>query len=213
MDGSFDLITSQFGVEYSNLSLSLTEIARTLRPGGSFAAVLHSQDSRITTVTRDESAHVKLLTAPDGGFEHVEKMITLMALAGTTEGRRKLDADPIARNSRDKFNAQMAQIKKTAETAVVPDILYEFLAWVPQVLKLANQNADASSALDNYRRYRQQLEDAGERYEALLAAALDSNAQTALIKNLQKLGLQTQIISALEQEGHQLGLGIIATRR
>ncbi len=50
---SYHLVTSQYGIEYGDLDASVTEIARLLRRGGSFAAILHSTDSNVAqTATR-----------------------------------------------------------------------------------------------------------------------------------------------------------------
>ncbi len=46
-DSSFDLITSSFGIEYSNLKLTFQEIFRTLKKGGVCATILHCYDSVI----------------------------------------------------------------------------------------------------------------------------------------------------------------------
>ena len=44
---SVDLVTSQYGVEYSHWETAAANIARMLRPGGHFCMVCHSPDSRI----------------------------------------------------------------------------------------------------------------------------------------------------------------------
>lgn len=45
--GALDLVTSQFGVEYSLWERSAENIHRILKPGGHFAMICHSADSRI----------------------------------------------------------------------------------------------------------------------------------------------------------------------
>ncbi len=51
---SFDLVSSQFGFEYSDTSRSLAEILRVLTPGGLFAAVCHHRDSYTLNNSRKE---------------------------------------------------------------------------------------------------------------------------------------------------------------
>lgn len=43
-DGSFDAVTSQYGIEYSDLGKSRQEVARILRPGGRFRFVAHAAE-------------------------------------------------------------------------------------------------------------------------------------------------------------------------
>ncbi|GMG87272.1 class I SAM-dependent methyltransferase [Biformimicrobium ophioploci] len=53
-DDYFALVTSQYGVEYSNLERSAKEIYRILKPGGSFQAVIHHADSNLLKSSRSE---------------------------------------------------------------------------------------------------------------------------------------------------------------
>jgi SAM-dependent methyltransferase len=43
-DGSFDAVTSQYGIEYSHLPTSREEVVRVLRPGGQFRFVVHAAE-------------------------------------------------------------------------------------------------------------------------------------------------------------------------
>ncbi|WP_296252577.1 class I SAM-dependent methyltransferase [uncultured Stenotrophomonas sp.] len=212
-NASFDLVTSQYGIEYSDLNRSLAEVARTLRADGIFAAVIHSSGSRIVDVGRDEIAHVRLLTAPGGAVEQVRKMAKLMPAASTSEGRRQLDASPSARSTRDEFNNAMTQVRAAATVAIAPDLLFEFLRWVPQVLALAGNEPDATSALHECQRHQLQLEDAGERYDALLKAAMSTTQQAQLASYLATFDLHLEGVSDLKQDGHLLGIAISARRR
>ncbi|MFT6267681.1 MAG: ubiquinone/menaquinone biosynthesis C-methylase UbiE [Alphaproteobacteria bacterium] len=47
-DGHFDFAVSQFGIEYSDLTLSIPEVYRILKPNGRFIAMLHHQHSFVT---------------------------------------------------------------------------------------------------------------------------------------------------------------------
>lgn len=211
-DAGFDLVSSQYGIEYSDLPRSLAEVARVLRPGGRFAAVMHDTDSRITHVTRDELGHVQLLLADAGALDCVEAMAPLLSIAATEQGRARLNADPSAGAVRARFNASMQHVQQAAATALAPDLLAEFLEWTPQVLSVAGNPPDATEALRLCAQYRQQLEDAQERYRALLAAALSPQGQTDFIERLRDLGFTTSGFTPLSQEGHRLGIAISATR-
>lgn len=46
-DHCFDGVTAQYAVEYGDLSRSIPEIFRVLRPGGLFCAILHHADSHV----------------------------------------------------------------------------------------------------------------------------------------------------------------------
>ncbi|AQA17228.1 hypothetical protein BST95_02320 [Halioglobus japonicus] len=55
-DGRFDLVSSQYGVEYSDLERCIHEIYRVLAPGGRFAAICHHRDSYTLKESRKEMA-------------------------------------------------------------------------------------------------------------------------------------------------------------
>ncbi|MEE4329827.1 MAG: methyltransferase domain-containing protein [Wenzhouxiangella sp.] len=55
-DGYFDLLTSQFGLEYSDLNSAAPELARVLAPGGRLAAVCHGADSEMIATMGEEQA-------------------------------------------------------------------------------------------------------------------------------------------------------------
>ena len=51
-DASIDIVASVFGIEYSNLDQSLGEVQRILKPGGKFLALLHHDDSVVTSMSK-----------------------------------------------------------------------------------------------------------------------------------------------------------------
>ncbi len=55
-DESFDLVCSQYGIEYCDLEAAADQVARVLRPGGVLAIVSHEADSAMMQTMRDELA-------------------------------------------------------------------------------------------------------------------------------------------------------------
>ena len=53
---SCDLVTNQFGIEYSDWAMSASNIYRMLKPGGCFAMVCHSADSKILQAMESQQA-------------------------------------------------------------------------------------------------------------------------------------------------------------
>src|SRR3546814_5678640 len=53
-DNSFDLVTSQYGIEYCDDVRTTPEVARVLAPDGRVALLLHHADSRLAQVAREE---------------------------------------------------------------------------------------------------------------------------------------------------------------
>jgi ubiquinone/menaquinone biosynthesis C-methylase UbiE len=59
-DAMFDSAVSQFGFEYADIDLASREVARVVRPGGSFSFLVHHAEARIVT---DSISHRKALEA------------------------------------------------------------------------------------------------------------------------------------------------------
>jgi SAM-dependent methyltransferase len=53
---SFDLVVSNFAIEYAGFDMALSEAARVLAPGGTLILVLHSSDSGITQSSRQANS-------------------------------------------------------------------------------------------------------------------------------------------------------------
>ncbi len=65
-DGSFDVITSQFAIEYASFSQAISEIKRVLTPGGRFFFLCHNADSIIVRDNIKRLAAIKDLLASSG---------------------------------------------------------------------------------------------------------------------------------------------------
>lgn len=59
--GRFDLVTSQYGIEYCDWTAAAREVARLLRPGGRFAMVSHVSSSDILETMRAELEEYRLV--------------------------------------------------------------------------------------------------------------------------------------------------------
>ena len=73
----FDVVTSQYAVEYSDMSRSIPEIARVLKKGGSFCAVLHSHDSVVVSQNNANAREGDYLLQSDI-FTDCKELLTLM---------------------------------------------------------------------------------------------------------------------------------------
>ncbi|MEP6389607.1 MAG: methyltransferase domain-containing protein [Halioglobus sp.] len=70
-DGSFDAVTSQFGLEYSNCQLSVPEAARVLAPSGRLMLLVHHTDSAILRSGGRTLREINQLTLPGGVIDTV----------------------------------------------------------------------------------------------------------------------------------------------
>ena len=80
---SFDVVVSQYGLEYADLDPALSEVARVLAPGGQLHWLAHSDDSRVIAQGRARLIDINLLLASDGPFAAMKRYVE-----ARTHGRR-----------------------------------------------------------------------------------------------------------------------------
>ena len=165
-DHSYDLVTSQFGIEYGQWPQALNEALRVCRPAGTLAFVMHHADSRVVCMGQAESAHQQFLLAQDGLLAAADVLIPHMVRVGAGCAP---DAD--ANAARKAYNEVMAALAQRLD-APVPDLLLEARDHVHAILLRARELNVAT--LQGYLNgYRSALMEAVVRTEELLQCALD----------------------------------------
>jgi SAM-dependent methyltransferase len=171
-DACFDLVTSQYGLEYTELARSVPEILRVLRPGGKVCLITHHADAQPVRLARTELVHLSWLQAPSGLLETGRGMIEPMTRAATDAGRASLANDAAANALRARFNSLQSEATRLAAASDCPDVLGEVRLALAEVLNLAiGQGAQAAGAA--FATLTQQLADSRVRLQELCDFALD----------------------------------------
>ncbi|MGL5047839.1 MAG: class I SAM-dependent methyltransferase [Shewanella sp.] len=74
---SFDLVCSQFALEYANLTLALPECLRVLKDNGNLVAMMHHQDSAIVADSRMGLAVLNLFLEQSNVFVQIKRLLML----------------------------------------------------------------------------------------------------------------------------------------
>jgi SAM-dependent methyltransferase len=74
-DRSFDVVVSQYGLEYAQLPRALAEAARVLEPGGSLHWLAHSGASEVVQQNREQALEVDFLLAPRGPVYYMNTFV------------------------------------------------------------------------------------------------------------------------------------------
>lgn len=74
-DAAFDAVSSQYGIEYTDLQGALVEAARVLAPGGRIRLVLHAAEGQAVRRSISDISDCRRLALKSGLFEAAEKAI------------------------------------------------------------------------------------------------------------------------------------------
>ncbi len=96
-DGSFDLVTSQFGIEYTPVAASLAEVARLLRPARRAVFVVHAADGVTAAGARRQLADLDELLDQQQPFtaarEALDKVVTIERAGSQPDTDARADAE------------------------------------------------------------------------------------------------------------------------
>ncbi len=72
---SFDVVVSQYGLEYADLEQALAEVVRVLAPGGMLHWLAHSESSEVVQQNREQALEVEYLLAARGPVYYMNTFV------------------------------------------------------------------------------------------------------------------------------------------
>jgi SAM-dependent methyltransferase len=173
--GSIDLVISQYGLEYSDLSRSLAELERVLKKGGQIALLMHHENSLPVRNAHDELTHLDHLEASTGLLEMAPPMLACVAQLGQPGGLERLRADPKAAQIRRLYDQALAALDQRVATGRAPDLLLEVRNSIVAAIAEAPRSGVEQGTLA-IARLRADLADLRLRLQELVTAARDETA-------------------------------------
>lgn len=177
-DGTFDLVASQFGLEYARWPVALDEATRVCRPGGRLAFVMHHADSVIVRMGRSEQAQQDILLA-EGGLLDVAAVF-LPHLARIQAGGVP---DEAANSARLAYNEALRTIAVHIDGDSGTHLLVEAREQIHGIVG-GRFGGDAMQRGLQLQAYGSALADASVRTHELLACALGRNRADSLAEIL-----------------------------
>ncbi|MCC7152863.1 MAG: class I SAM-dependent methyltransferase [Rubrivivax sp.] len=208
-DSRFDLVISQYGIEYAELPQALRELLRVLRPDGRVALVLHHAASRPALLARIELDHIGWLRAADGLLAAAADMVAPVVEAATAEGRARLSRSADAEALRQRFNAAQVALRQRLEARHDgADVLQEAQDATARVLQLAGTRGEAAARLA-LQRFHLALSDQQARLTGLCEHALDEPQVQQVGASLRAAGRAVNI-APLHEGPHLMGWSLVA---
>lgn len=209
-----DLVTAQYGLEYTDPERSVPELARVLRPGGRLAVVHHHPDSHIIRTARAERSLIGHLLATDGPLTAADTLLArLQAMESLHDdgaaAMQALRGDDGAERARGQLNQAVARLQQQVDTVSggAAPLLAEVLERLRGLLgRMGRQPAD--ELRQGLNALRCDYEDNNERLGDLLACHMTRDS-FALAPRLADAGFLSEQAGNLEEEvdGRALLLG------
>ncbi|MCK7596058.1 class I SAM-dependent methyltransferase [Microbulbifer sp. CAU 1566] len=196
-DNKFDLITSQFGIEYSNWAQSLPEVFRVLKPGCGSHFVCHSLSSALIIATKQDLSVYKSALEEQKVFDHA----ALFAQQFQMEGEKKSTA---ARALNDSINELRSRHPDQELSQIIVSDLSQQLRQLkttpPEIVKESIKARERSFIA------------AQARQKDMLNAALDESDVTYILQLAKKIGFESCTAEDFSQDGNLIGVYISLTK-
>lgn len=207
-DGVFDLVVSQFGLEYARWPEALDEALRVRKARGALAFVLHHADSVIVRVGREELLHQELLLREDGLLVAAEHVLPWLQRARA--GDQSVLSESAAIEAKAAYNIAMQGLAARIATSPAPDLLLEVRDQVHGLLagRHAPGSPDAATRITDMR---SALVQSTLRTRELVGCALDDGKLKELAAYLGNAvpGLAVECGMLAQEEGI-LGCTVVA---
>lgn len=209
-DACFDMITSQFGIEYADLDRALAEACRVLKPGGHMCLVMHHAEGRPAMLAREELQLATWLLQSSGWPAASRQMLLPLSLVGSPEHQWRLQTDPELQAIRRHYDQCVAEVQRRAEASPAPDLLNDALHWAALVFQVAAQHGQAQADAA-WQRMVSLLSDGQVRVQDLLDHVLPESRVSSLKVSLAAAGYAVCVAEATEQ-GHRMGWRLDITK-
>lgn len=207
-DGVFDLVVSQFGIEYAQRPAVLHEVLRVTGSAGVCAFVMHHESSVLARVAREEAGHQGRLLAASGPLEAAAAVLPWIAQARSGNIPA---GDARAEAARARYNESMNVLKARVAESPVPDLLIQLMQWLHRMIATLQPVAlpTALKALDEAR---MGLRDAQLRTGELLDHALSQRDVNEIAEVFRSVRGGADIsVEEITQEGGVLGWALRVT--
>ena len=121
-DDSVDIVTSQFGIEYTPVDQSVAEVVRVLAPGGCACLVIHADDGETAVAARAQLGDLDELLDDVAIFPAAERALELVCAAERAPTRPPDDALARAKAAYDEFYEKLRLLGDTWQARTAGDV-------------------------------------------------------------------------------------------
>jgi ubiquinone/menaquinone biosynthesis C-methylase UbiE len=207
----FDLITSQFGIEYGDIERTASEVWRLLAFCGTLACVMHHPNSQIVKDAQRDFLQTKMVLDEERLDRKVKDLALVVASHSTPESRRVLKYKPEAERLRRRLNNTIRRLTDKVDPADERQILKITQTYLRIFGDLKDRSRDEK--LEFIRQYSESLRAYAGRMEAMFDATLSDEQFQLFLETLKAAGLQIRETAILyHEDGATLGRTVVARK-
>lgn len=123
-DHSFDVVTSQFGIEYADTNKALRVLKPFLTKHAELVFIIHHKNSVISQQSRDELKQYRIILEQTPVFKKLKTLLISMGDIKSTNDLEKLKLNSKANKDREAFNRVVSKLTtKNPHSIVIADCL------------------------------------------------------------------------------------------
>jgi ubiquinone/menaquinone biosynthesis C-methylase UbiE len=191
-ESSFDAISGQYIVEYTDIPATLRECARVLVPGGACQLILHHEDSIVVANARESLRHAVRVRDETRLVSHFRRYCELI-------GESADKAEP----ARQDFIAAGRELEEEAAASSNPLLLNFVLDSITRLLE-NRPGLGQAGLLEQVNRLEQLIDEWVSRLDDLVSAALDADGMQTLADDAEAAGFDAVQYEPQTQGGETL---------
>lgn len=211
-DATVDLACSQFGLEYSDTTRSIPELARVLRIGGHAALIVHHSESSFVRSAREEARGIDYVLDEARLYLKTRNFLRALAEMRSPRGGPGGSLPPKAAKKRRAVDEAIESIQTAARGRANPRVLLGPLNYVQEVLAMTGR-VGPSEALGWLQEARQRVVSMRQRLADMQAAACTGEDIASLERQLDAAAFTAVRTAVFEDEnGSATGWRVEADR-
>lgn len=204
---SVDLLTSQYAFEYAPEREALLEFRRVLSPTGRLAMIVHGDGTEIARISGLQLHACAMVLADDGVLALAAALVQQMASAAGRGTLDRLGNDPLAEQTRHRFNNAAQQLLDHAVAQPDTTVFARTAQILRQALAIVRDEPD--NAIKALQQGRQLLLHEQQRLKEFQRAARSAAQMRPLCRWLDDNGLPARF-EALHYRGTSMGWKLVA---
>lgn len=181
-DNSVDVVASVFGIEYSDFDRSLAEVQRVLKPGGRFLALLHHDDSVVTSMSQRALAEYD-----DADFRSmIESLQTISVARDEVSQLAELKNNAAAEKARAEINRLAAKYLNDTNPDSANATMFELVTNALKFFKMMNASTEDRERFIEF--LATEHDASRERFSQMVAVALGNSGIREVEVKLEGLG-------------------------